>query len=889
MKLKKKSLLPLSLILILFILLGLDCVCAFTTTVYKDQFTGVNINAIQSYSDGTALLTLSYTDPSRKGILVVRLIHPDGSVIAFEMSLRCDGSGNCPAILYPLGSNYIFVTYKKTEFNVDENTYGIVVDWTGNIITSDISLGLTDIQVSSSLSTAFQPNIDPNVNFLWTNAYKYKNANQISWILFSAPNANGSIDMLSQGTFQISNSTVLMDYKTFSTIEGGFGLAYLTKEPILIPDPRNSLILSSKPQWYIFVTFMQPGSADFSEPTLIYQTSIPFYSIQMNSCFAAKDASGYGCIYFTPMPNGYDYMFISFLSSGSVSIIEQIVDANVTKVEEVMGVTPLPFGGFLSVTVDVSTGDTNFIGHVSQSNGIIETNISLPTQSTKFYGVFPNNTLYVLSSNNDGLTIYMEPLPKFLQEDNGFGNLLIDSVNPPLLSNIGPNLRDLTITFRQDVLLSFKNVSIYQYTTKNPLLRQTFTAQSQYCSLFNDNRTISLQVLSSTFNSPRSSYFVMMNNNFVSSKSQNQPLTGVSEGYWTYTADTATGIFTATSTGLLRLTPEGSIFFNNLDKVDKANFFNEILLELSEIIPINIKRLSTSKRHQPDPKATYQILFPVTIESVNDLSERTVQQVIDDLNILIKNKGISPISFRPFTSYLDSTYGFQPTPNLWEIYKLKLIYVAIVIVILCAIYFVARRKNREGKNFVIVKVTLMLVDLILDIAFVVTSGNDVKGLLLPSILCLTIPIGFNSLVAFILLISEISTNKKFYGWFQAHSKPAAFLTILASTDVEAITLMSSELFGLQIFSAPLSKRSEIWIFWAGFCNIFIEDAPQLIIQILYRRLTVSYDIIPLLTLIMSSILLIINVIGHTYDGIHKCFGHNSNLIPNEKAKKDELE
>ena len=113
----------------------------------------------------------------------------------------------------------------------------------------------------------------------------------------------------------------------------------------------------------------------------------------------------------------------------------------------------------------------------------------------------------------------------------------------------------------------------------------------------------------------------------------------------------------------MRLTPEGTNFFNKLGKDDKDNFFNEILHELSDVIPIDIKRLSTSKRHQSDPKVTNQILFPIIIESTKDPSERTVQQVIDDLDTLVKNKGITPISFKKFTSYLDSIYGFQPTRN----------------------------------------------------------------------------------------------------------------------------------------------------------------------------------------------------------------------------------
>ena len=113
----------------------------------------------------------------------------------------------------------------------------------------------------------------------------------------------------------------------------------------------------------------------------------------------------------------------------------------------------------------------------------------------------------------------------------------------------------------------------------------------------------------------------------------------------------------------MRLTSEGTTFFNNLDKGGKDNFFNEILRELSEVIPIDIKRLSTSKRHRSDPRVIDQIQFPITIKSANDTSERTVQQVINDLDTLVKNKGITPISFKRLTSYLDSTHGFQPTSN----------------------------------------------------------------------------------------------------------------------------------------------------------------------------------------------------------------------------------
>jgi len=133
MKLKNKSLLLLSLVLIFSILLGPN-VHAFTTSVYTDQFTGARLSDIQTYSDGTGLITLTYTDPLKEGILAVRLIHPNGSLTAFDVPFRCNNPGKCPVISYPLGSNYLFVIHKTTEFNVDETTYGLVVDWNGRIL-----------------------------------------------------------------------------------------------------------------------------------------------------------------------------------------------------------------------------------------------------------------------------------------------------------------------------------------------------------------------------------------------------------------------------------------------------------------------------------------------------------------------------------------------------------------------------------------------------------------------------------------------------------------------------------------------------------------------------------------------------------------------------------
>ena len=118
---------------------------------------------------------------------------------------------------------------------------------------------------------------------------------------------------------------------------------------------------------------------------------------------------------------------------------------------------------------------------------------------------------------------------------------------------------------------------------------------------------------------------------------------------------------TATTTGLLRLTPEGTTLFEQLSTGDKKAFLDSMVAKLAELIPIDPSRITTNKRSQPDPNApARQILFSVTLKSSDDMSQRTVQQIIDDLDELIKNKGYTSFSQEYPTSYLDETFGFLP-------------------------------------------------------------------------------------------------------------------------------------------------------------------------------------------------------------------------------------
>ena len=80
-------------------------------------------------------------------------------------------------------------------------------------------------------------------------------------------------------------------------------------------------------------------------------------------------------------------------------------------------------------------------------------------------------------------------------------------------------------------------------------------------------------------------------------------------------------------------------------------------------------------------------------------------------------------------------------------------------------------------------------------------------------------------------MKEISKNAKFQEWFSQNLRVASILTLLAGADVEVVTLLGSKFAGLKMFSAPLSKTLLNQVFWGGTLNLFIEDIPQLIIQV----------------------------------------------------------
>jgi hypothetical protein len=86
------------------------------------------------------------------------------------------------------------------------------------------------------------------------------------------------------------------------------------------------------------------------------------------------------------------------------------------------------------------------------------------------------------------------------------------------------------------VKLSTANVSIYQQSddpSKPDLLRQTFSGDYKLCTVGSDNYTVHIPIFESTFSQPNSSYYVLVNNNFVISQERDEPLLGIGHNIWT--------------------------------------------------------------------------------------------------------------------------------------------------------------------------------------------------------------------------------------------------------------------------------------------------------------------------------------------------------------------
>ncbi|KAG9288945.1 hypothetical protein G9A89_019567 [Geosiphon pyriformis] len=661
----------------------------------------------------------------------------------------------------PLNSNYLLVEYKNQ---------GVIYSWNGTLVKR--------IESNQNIKPIFGPK-------------KF----ELKGNLTSHQQANSS----------------------FATTEGGFAYAYIvdsssTNFPIIH--------LFGVKKYSLYVIFWEPETTEFGPHFLLYQCDADGLAIE--SCDSQIDGLGYYCRLYYQFIKHREFT-ISFLQSGAVLKYDTNYEYSKINTKQLdLGPSweyPLPYGGKITETYpDISRYQITFSDQFGKQKD--------SWNSSSFYStlwiILPNNTFLAATLGKNNITIYSKNLPYFLKNDTGYENPLIEITYPPRNTIIPLGCREINITYSNEISLSNNNnnnIYIYQINETIPILRQTISGKN--CRVDSDKKTIIVEtVLESTFNQRDKGYSIVVDNNFVKDAKYKEAIKGIRRNIWQFKTEARESKHAATLTGLLRLNTNGT---SNFTKVKKENEFFRILEDqLALTIPVERDRIEIINHKTDKSGSAGHEILQLKIFSINDKLERNPMEIANDLYTMVKNKWLSPISIHSHTSFLDETYGFKVKPNLWEENKLKLIAIAVIAVILMALYFIGRKKNPEGKNFIFVSITLILIDVVVDIIFVINNGKDVRDLYLPS-----------GLAAYII-ITEITINDEYVLWLQKHAKPAALFTLLSAANIDALNLFYSKYANLELFNASISKRVEYLIFWGSGINIFIEDIPQFIIQVRFN-------------------------------------------------------
>ncbi|CAG8457896.1 6808_t:CDS:10 [Diversispora eburnea] len=869
------------------------------------------------YSDGTAVIRIINRDSDKNSssgevwtrpVLSLRIIHPNGTVSEIDKDLKIEEfnwhittSGidyMDPISIYALHKGFILVRYFNASNSDDYTTYqecGRIIDWNGNLY-SEVSFGGAYVEngIWYPTGTAIITNIDPSKGFIRITG---RNASFIEWQQYMIDDSFNLIK-LSHGniTFPLENRTSAQ-FNTIANVDEGYS--------IIIGNSTNAT--DSNPLIYhaaLYDLTIGYNETQFSAPKLLYQ--IPLSNISIDDLFCGISSTGVGQVCTLNVRQSSDtnstnyknyYVRLNFLSSGSVTEVTPInrnlpeLPSNSTTGWQVESI---PYGGYLfrGYFINNSTRQTN--AYVYYFDELlpdpIEWDLPEPTvlNLRGILLILPNNTLLVSQvESTDTWGFLTTDIPKYSKySDNGYSNLLVKTTNPPINATINPTkgMSNITITYYEPVELSDGYIRIYQVsnTSVKDIVRQYVDGKNkEYCSISDDGLTVHINVIKSVFSNSYSQFYIKVDNNFVKSKSYGEPLIGISENIWKFNTNSNDDSFAATTSGVMRLTTNGTNYFQSLDKTGQENFFHDLQTELSEILPVDSKRLNSNQKIQVDSSISpdHPIFISLTIQSSTE--ERSVQSIIDDLNDMIKYKSITSIGLSSTTSYLDEDYGFVPKENLWDKYKFRFLGVILAFGIL-------------GRNMAVLQLGLILFDFVMDTLFVSNNGKTVEVLYIPSVIFLTVPIVVNTVWAFYIIIEECKpekngaekpvneyivsdpdsksekTYKNFFDWFSQHGKVASVFTVLAGADIEALSILYSNMAGFEFFRAPFSKIGKERIFWASCLNIFLEDIPQVIIQILYQQSVVTYDIIPILTLVSSCLNLLINIVGRLYQAINLC-------------------
>ncbi|CAG8574081.1 17486_t:CDS:10 [Funneliformis caledonium] len=648
---------------------------SYKTFSYNETEPGYQIYQVLTYRDGTSVvyLTKPINETCNEPRIDLRVIHPNGTVDVVKVNYPIPDFNFCilpdditlHIVLFPYMPDYIYVLYENSTDISSASYYVLLITRTGKIISNTF---LSRVYISNgtlSVSGSIIPHYNEEIGFLFYDYLKLENI--LKWIYFSKPDSDGNFQRINSGQIEFQNLSDVI-----SAIDGVFGIVTSKHANIskYSNKSRDDLIDPTESTYELYITFVGPNQMAVDGPFLLYQTSVPNLQIE-SICNTAYSTKGYFCIlniedkHSEALKNSL--IKITFQNSGSVVEIENLPDLELYKgLSGYSKFDSLYNGGFLLIIFNRSNGsiyETIVQSIILDNNGNYYGTLDLPENlKVSDTGGFRNGTFFVVPQVDDYTwNIYSIDIPKFFPNDNGYNNPIIKATYPLINSNIPlSSTININITYNFPITISTNNISIYQHNSENSILRQSVPGNSQYVNRAG-NQTIILDVLESTFNQPNAIYYIAINDNAVKDWQTNQPLIGIVNNIWKVNTIDNQDIFAEDATGQFSLTIEGTRYFKNLSSYNQTIFLSQLRIDLANSIPVNINRLNVIKYEYDENQQPPKIILTLPIKSITNLNERNVDRIIKDLDLLIKYKEVTPISWFGTTNLIDSRFGFQRT------------------------------------------------------------------------------------------------------------------------------------------------------------------------------------------------------------------------------------
>ncbi|CAI2171567.1 19892_t:CDS:10 [Funneliformis geosporum] len=704
---------------------------------------------------------------------------------------------------YALQPHQLLITYLNSSDINEATYYGLLFSLEGDYVNT-IVLSAAYIKREELLPNAkVVVNLQQGGGFLFVDYLS--NTYNIHWIHFSDPNVNGTCQILQNGMIEQAtriNNNLPIHYDAFSLmLEGGFGIIFSNRsQPLIVNESNNRMLSNAEKLHWKFKMISNMNDFITDPPLHVYVTMI-------NNA-GNNEIIGPFLIYQTPLPDlRVDYMVcdVAYVSVGYICILKLVSSMNQEYWLKL---------SFLSY------------GSVSHIDKIVA-------------------------------DLAMKGLPN-LVKDYGYDNPNIVGTDPPNNATIPLRSHIVKIFFKIRVELSTKYIVIYRSTNTEEKFRQKMVANdNRYVTLSDDGMTLNIQVLECTFNTPNAGYFVRLEYNSIKDADNKEPLFGIKANVYRLTTANEkpdTKIFTPSIKGILRLTSNGTEYFESLTQIGKDDFLQNLLKCVSESVPVDLSRLSLAKCcqiYEAPANNEKQIIIGIRIAQTKDLNSPSTYQIMKDLDMMIK----SPISYTSQcngSEHIDNTYGFEQGGDFFEEKKYELLGVGSTFGLISAGLFVLKLKHREANLYALIRAAFSLIDFVVDFLFLINNAPNVPSLYVPTIK---------------LLIKEITSNPPFYEWVKEYTGILGIFTLISCMEIEVLNILVSNLGGLNYFNAPLTDNSLELIFRVSSVCFFIEDIPQLVIMIIYTQKIVKYNVIQVIAVLSSVLVVLLGLITRIYKAL----------------------